>query len=454
LVSATAGIIAVIAVYYLSLIIFSGHRQRYRIALAAALMLAISPWHLQFSRAAFEVNLGLTCYILTATFYLYWLKSKTKHPLFLIATMISAVAAIYAYHSCRIVVPMMLLILTIAFRKQVFSRLKQVFILLLIAAALLSPTVVQLIRGSGAARFGSVSIFTNPGQYSRETERLTRAKTYSQSDAGVLKLLHNEKFTLMMIVARDYFEHFNLDFLFLAGDPNPRHSAAGMGLIYLADLPLLIYGAIALWRDKPKLAWIIPAWLLLGPLPASLATSTPHALRSLLTLPAYQLIAAYGLISLNDVISPKAKKLLKPAYLIFFIWNLAFYFNLYYVVSPYERSADWQYGYKQLVDYIKSSGQNYQHYVITTKYDQPHIYFAFYLPIDPAAYQPTAPDNSGAYGKFTFKKIEFREDVVAPHTLLAIDPEHTPREAKVFTTINFINGQPAFNLVDSDHAFN
>src|SRR3989338_1833480 len=58
--SAVFGSLAVILVFFLVRELFRNHSEKNQLALLAALFLAISPWHLQFSRAAFETNLSVT----------------------------------------------------------------------------------------------------------------------------------------------------------------------------------------------------------------------------------------------------------------------------------------------------------------------------------------------------------------------------------------------------------
>ena len=62
--SALMGILAVVGTYFL-VVEFYKHYNNYKnynsyIPLLSALLLAISPWHIQFSRIAFEANIGVT----------------------------------------------------------------------------------------------------------------------------------------------------------------------------------------------------------------------------------------------------------------------------------------------------------------------------------------------------------------------------------------------------------
>ena len=78
--SAIFGIIAVILTYYLVLELFSNFNywQRHSLALIACLFLSISPWHLQFSRAAFETNLSVTVTLAAVLSFLAGIKGNSK----------------------------------------------------------------------------------------------------------------------------------------------------------------------------------------------------------------------------------------------------------------------------------------------------------------------------------------------------------------------------------------
>ena len=58
--AAVYGIAAVLLTYFLVKELFGSSSRSTRIALLSSFFLAISPWHLQFSRAAFETNLSVT----------------------------------------------------------------------------------------------------------------------------------------------------------------------------------------------------------------------------------------------------------------------------------------------------------------------------------------------------------------------------------------------------------
>src|SRR3989344_920454 len=102
--SALFGVLTVLIAYFLARKIFENEK----IALFAAFFLAISPWHIQFSRGAFEANVGLFFSVLGI--YLFFKFAKDK-PFFLMLSALSFLAAIYTFTGQRLFVPLILLIL-------------------------------------------------------------------------------------------------------------------------------------------------------------------------------------------------------------------------------------------------------------------------------------------------------------------------------------------------------
>lgn len=446
--SALAGIAAVFVLFYFTQEIFSAHIHRQRISLLATLLLAISPWHLQFSRAAFEANLALTFYLLSLTLFIYWLRSTKKTSLILsLLVTITASASIYSYHSARLVVPVSFLILAGLHQMTICKLWKSTLIPLLFGIIILSPLLLLASRGSVSQRFQTVSIFSNPGEFSRERERIDRTAEYKSTHTGVLRIFHSNKSVLALIIARNYFEHFNFDFLFLRADGNPRHHASGMGLLYLVELPLLVYGIFKLAGSPVKYKHFIWIILLVGPIPASLTASTPHAIRSLFMLPALIILTAYGTSRFISTLQHfKYRFFLLSIFSFLYLVNIFYYFNLYYVVSPVQFSSDWQYGYRELVHKVGESGSNFNTIVITSKYDQPHIFFAFYNRLDPVYYQTFADTAHQKIDNIHFKTIE-QSDFQQANALIAVEPDKTPGDAVIKDRILFLNGDIAFNLV-------
>ena len=113
---------------------------------------AISPWHIQFSRVAFETNTALFFMILGIYFFFRGMKSGNNY----LYSMLSFGLSLYSYHSPRLIVPILIFGLLVLNRKKLKYQLRWVILSLSIFALLCLPLVKEF-RGTTSARFGSVT---------------------------------------------------------------------------------------------------------------------------------------------------------------------------------------------------------------------------------------------------------------------------------------------------------
>lgn len=439
--SAFFGVWTVFLAYLLAKKLFNNNEV---IALLTSLFLAISPWHLQFSRVAFEANLGL--FFSTLGIYLF-LKFAQNSPIYLFGSALSFLAAVYTFTGQRLFVPFILLILAIHFRKQVLANLKTVAITAVITGILFWPLfkfVTQTIEGR--LRFNEVTIF-------KDLEPINQSNKYRQRDnfSWWSNIIHNRR----LFYANDYLDHYfdavNLNFLFIRGDVNPRLSIQEVGELYFLDLPLILAGIYFLFAKKEKFRWLIISWLLISPLGPATARETPHALRMIHILPTFQLIGAVGFYYFYQ--SVKYKKMLIALTLLLFVLNFYYYLHMYYLHWPKNYSGYWQYGYKQAVALAKDYYPNVDKVIVTKNLGRPYIYFLLYLRFDPANYWQSAQI---AKDKFFFIEVEgfdkfvftgSPEEVTATGQLLYIlPPEQLPPDAQKITTITNLAGESVFDM--------
>lgn len=410
-VSAASAVVAIAVTYFLTNELF-GKR---RIALMAALFLAVSPWHLPFSRVAFEYTLALTLFMLGNLSILFFLK-KGRSWIFFLALLFWG-ASMYTYHSQRLVVPLFVGGLAIFYWKRFTPLLnwKVILTTLILGIALLFPLIRSGLRSGGTqARFASVSIFSLP----------LKPLDYAQ------------------VLAANYLDHFNFDFLFLTGDVNPRHHAPDVGMLLLWDLPFLLAGIYFLLRHKFSWKFFLVWWVITAPVASALTRETPHAGRSLLLLPTFQIVIAYGLNKLNF------NKLIAFGAVCLFTVNVFYFSHQYFVHLPIETAKDWQYGYREAVDKVKGVEQSYKSVYITITYDQPYIYFLLFGNYPPTFKNPG--DFSRAFGKYHFVAFDHLsgQDLVAvqDNSLLITAPLDAIQPKKIMSKIYFPDGKVAFNI--------
>lgn len=442
--SAFFGVLTVIATFFLVKELFGKN-----IALISALFLAISPWHLQFSRVAFEANVALFFFVLGVWFFLLGVKDGK----FILFSSLAFVASVYTYHSPRLVAPLFLAGLAWHFRKELLRQKKWLVLSFIIGLLLALPILVEM-RRQGAGRFTSVTTLTPEGNLSRS---IAQAEYDQKRGDPLTTIIHNRRVIYFLNGVGGYLDHFNFDFLFLDGDQTDRHHAVDMGMLYFWDLPFVLLGIFYLLRGKEKNAFVLFWWFLVAPAASAVTTGTPHAVRALLYLPTYQIFSALGFWQAYLVVKARWGKIKAKAFVLalslFLFLNFIYYLHMYYVHTPIETSQDWQYGYKELVFSVNQLEGRFQKVIITYGWDQPYIYFLFYNKVDPTWYQTVAPKGDfdrfhRSFGKFDFRKLDFENDRNLKNALVV----GTPREIgggapDIVKTIKFLNGEVAFRIV-------
>lgn len=433
--SAFFGVLTVLLTYFLAKKLFENEN----IALLASLFLAISPWHLQFSRAAFEGNMAL--FFSTLGIYLF-LKFTTDKPYYIFLSAASFLIALYTFTGQRLFVPFILLILLIQFRKQVLANIKLVLVTVVISSTLLWPLFkFATLTIEGRLRFNEVTIF-------RDLAPINDSIKFRQRDNFSLlsNIIHNRRFFFAHQYLVHYFDAFNPAFLFSSGDVNPRLSIQTVGELYYFDFILIISGIYFLFHAKSKYRFLIIGWLLVSPLGPATARETPHALRMVHILPTYQLIAALGLYNLYGLF--KFKKLFVTFSFLILTFSLFYYLHMYYVHYPRQYSSQWQYGYKQAVTIAKTHYDQVDNIIVTKELGRPYIYFLFYMKYDPVKYWNNAKvtkDQFFFYDVAGFDKFHFSnaplDEKIDGKKLYVVAPGQLPKNAQDIEEVRDINGQ-------------
>lgn len=356
----------------------SRHRTKSRkFALLSGLLLAISPWHLQFSRAAFEANAGLFFLVLGVWSFLRIQKS----PWWWYVSVLGFGTSVYFYRSFYIVAPLLLFSALWLFRQQVRKMSKLILVSGILLAVLISMPVVNFsLTANGLLREQQVQVFDKL----EEETYASAQKILAHNNVWWARVIYNRRLVVAQTVAQNYFRHFLPDFLFLRGDGNGRHSVSGMGYLYLWQFPFLLCGVYWLLKANDRWSKYLIVWLLVSPIPASLAVPSPHALRSLTMVVPMTLIIAFGLTQciLTSRYILLRSLLIATAGILFFI-----YFDSYYHKSAVQYAQDWADGYKQLVHATLARQSNYDKTLISGYFWKPYIYYLFYTTYDPALFQ-------------------------------------------------------------------
>jgi 4-amino-4-deoxy-L-arabinose transferase-like glycosyltransferase len=459
--SAIFGTLSIIAVFFLVLELFKSYKYKNALALISAFLFAISPWSIQFSRVGFESNVGTALNLFAVLFFIKGLRK----PWFLIIFSVFAALSIYTYQSEKVFTSLLIFILIIIYRKELFNLSKKYIVLaFLLGFVLVLPMLFYIITDkSSLARVSKTSIFASQTDILKTSIMDLERDKITNSKLGLI--FDNRRVVYAKTIVAGYLSHFDLNWLFIKGD-NERHHAPNMGLLYLFELPFLLSGLyiLAFGNFDKKTKALLFVWILLVPLPASITTGVPHAVRALNFLPIWQIIIALGIVFSTATISKmkyqitkiKIKYLIFAFCILFFLLNFSYYLNQYFVQLNKYDSEYWQYGYKQAVDIADSVGGNYKQIIVSSEgnFDKSYIFFLFYSKYPPLEYQkivqqrPKDPvDNSSSFGKFVFRPIDWSKDSQLKNVLFIGGPDEFPQSAKVIKTIHYLNGTPAMKIV-------
>jgi 4-amino-4-deoxy-L-arabinose transferase-like glycosyltransferase len=373
-----------------------------RTAAWAALLLTLSPWHITFSRWAQQgifLPLLLSIGAYGVVRFASAPNSRRSDAAWLFLGALSFGLTTYAYDVARMFVPALLVFVLIAYWPVWRSRWRHVaagIVGLLLGAA---PAIYVLFASneSAQARFRFVSIL--------------------QPGAGAASVLG--------AFVRNYFQHWSPGFLLLHGDAELRHGA-GTGTMTLVEILGLIAGIVVLFRERRRANVLWLGWLLLWPVAASLTRiGIPHALRSIVSLPAMQVVAAIGIEATVQHIRIERRALFQQlvlllALLTFVPFGLRYYSHQYRVVSAFS----WQDGLKEALRFADSPGLKsadiYLHNVVGAEYLVP---FYEQMPVQQVQQSwTTPPSRMGRFIILPFQREErlLTTDNTAPAAYISV----------------------------------
>ena len=453
---ASLGVLTVLFVYLLVNELFRSKK----FALISALFLAISPWHLQFSRGGWEVNSATFFIVAGLFFFVKALRQKSgTQILSLILSSIFLAASLYTYHAARVVVPLLGLGILFFYRNEIFGNVRSYVIFAVIALLLLIPLGRDLTSPGALSRVAGVGLFADPGPRNRINEQRGE---HGNLNSIFTKALHNKAVNYGLAFAQNWASHFHGEFLFLSGDAIERNKVPETGQMYLFDIIFLVAGIIAVAKNLSREWKLIIYWLVIAPMASALTFQSPNALRSQNMVIPLVIISAYGFYQILEWLNSRPVLRLKAIGLsvvcVLIAWNFARYEHMYWIHMSKEYPFSSQYGVKELVGYVEANQSKYKNIVVTDRYDQPYILFLFYMKYPPQYFQGkhtlTSRDQFGfstvrSFDKYRFVTFTTWDEIKTkyPDSLIAGTSKEIPKEANVIKRIYGTNGYEYFDLV-------
>jgi len=367
--------------------------------LAAAFLLAICPWHIHFSRIAFELISFPLLFIVGMCYLVRFARGGRTLAL----AFFFFGSCLYAYAVAKLFVPLFLIGFGLLYLPTVWRRFREWLLAVPVLLLTVTPVVVfdWVHRERGNAYFRNTSILV-PGRPVREV-------------AG--QFVHN------------YLQFFSPRFFFRQGDEIVRHAVKDHGELYTFFAPLLVIGLLVLLLRRDRPSKLVLIWLALYPVGASLMNEVPSASRGFIGVAALCLVAAVGFAAVVDLAGrapglPGAALQAATALTLLGFSAVAAsrYMRLYtrdYNTYAAPTIGGFQFGYRQALAAMEPQRQKYGLLMLTaTDVNQPQIFPLFYNRVDPRVYSKT-----GNPGYLVLDPAEYPRWSLARPVLYAARPD-------------------------------
>lgn len=351
--AALFGVLNVILIFYLAQILFNNSI----ISLSSSFFLAISPYNIHFSRFNHEANFALFFFMLGILLFLRFIKKGGYNLIF--STGAFAISFI-TYHPAKVLAPLIFILLICLYWRKIIIDKISMFV---------SVAIIVLL---------SCILFFNPALLGFARINQTSLGFPAVSKTKLFQMTHNELLGRINLTLEQYSWHFQPWYLFISGDKNPRLSSQ-TGEFYKIDALFLLLGLLYLIYKRSKKSLLLLTWAFAAPLPSALVAEAPHAARSMFMMGSWHMVSALGFaLVINLVKKASFKYVITVITVIVLGTSLYKYLNYYYGEYTTRYAIEWQYGMKQIVEYVKDH-KNYEEVFMTDARSEPYIFFLYYL---------------------------------------------------------------------------
>ena len=434
--------------------------QRESVALLACFILSITPWHLHYSRASFEVVPLLSLTLLGINSYL---NRSLGLSLFWFAL------TFFTYSTAYITTPLILLGLIFIYKlpKEKSTTNNLFFALSLLLFALVLKNTFW---GAASNRFQSLSVLSS---FEIE-EKVILSRTEKWVDDNLFEKIFANKYLFSLEkITQNYLSSFSPAFLFSTADPFFRHSSGRSGLLLTFSFPLFFLGLYWLLTNLHlKESKLLVFLLLVLPLPASLTLDGGnHATRLFLFVLPLVVISSLSVTLLKKW--SNLQKVITLLVAIFIFLSLSTYLYQYYYHYRFQSWRYWHFGYDQIFTSLAKIQGQYSKVYLNNTYQPSLLPFLVYTKYHPKNFQQNfQTDSPDSYQSEYFNGYKFADKYYFGSTptleslskLLAEDTvylvvqgvevpgdwnwqKEPPEWARVLDTVYSPLGEPLFYLV-------
>lgn len=433
--SALFGALTVLPIFFLSKELF----KKYKWALIASFLLAISPWHIEVSRATSEVAMS-TFFAIFAIYFLIRL-IKTSNKKYVSSTIISIFIAYFLYHAIRFLAPPFFFITIAFYNKEIRKKITKKFVFICLAFTIVFSVFLSS-TPEGKQRFNQVSIFKDV-----DTKyEIDRIRSENKTKSVFTYIFDNKGVVYLRRFFTEYGSYFSGSFLIGNSARPHRYTTPGAGLLGYLETVLFGIGILEVVKGKKSLLPLMI--LLIAPLPAAITTEdAPNLHRAFLMLPSIIIMEAYGLEKIVSF-SRKNKGVVQLFIFSFLILNFGLFWHMYFAHAAFHKPFIEDYsldgssyrnvGTKELAMEINKIQGDYEKIIITNQPDDIYPWYAFFTKKDPKEFNPFAikrKDGPWQYQNIIFSQLKcpsddsFREEKI--DKLLIVDSGECAYQTKI-----------------------
>lgn len=468
------GMLGILTIYVLANLLFPRRSFRFlkldiNLGYLAALGLALSHWHLLYSRKSVETISLNTTFLVGLSAFLVGL----RHPRWLPVSALFFGLATMAYSPGKLFVPLFIAATGLVFIKSLLRLPKKTlflsaFVYLLFAV----PVYFDNFFGTSGTRFRDVSILTDPTvkteiNHEREVSQLSSGieRRVGLSPRLVDKLWFNRPVSLATTFFNNYLSTFSTDFLFIKGDPEPRQSPGKfiIGQLQLVEFIPLILGLFVLSRSSSRWRYsgLILIWIALSPLPAALTREGgTHAARVLILLPALMLTIALGVHWLASRLRP-----LYWLYLAVYTYSVFFVMGYMFNTWRFESAKPYNWGFRDMVKIAITEAPKYDRVILDFNNEYALMAYLFVTNYDPVSFHKllplqtvlAAPGANGVQfgnvyllysGSRSWKDIFASQSLRGRSLIITTSDVSEFPKSYITRTVDYPDSSPAFYLID------
>lgn len=472
--SALFGVLAVLAVYLLSRELFGNKKFKlgkfsFSLPLLSAFVLAISPWHFQFSRMALEVN--LSSFLFPFGLYLFLRGVKKKKACLFIWTALLWGINMYSYHAAKMFTPAMILVVLFFYRSQLLKfNFKKLIPAGLVFLFFFIPAYTSTIFGDAGARGGDLLISNLSLRQVEEISQSQYLSPLNQISPQLSRVFHNKAWFILDRFVENYVSYFTPSFWFTEGGREITYSVIpGRGLLHLWQLPfilLAVYSLIDFGKKKDrKIVFVLLAWALISAIPAALTKEGYRPNRAGSFAVFWEMLTAVGLIYFFQLIPQKIKSWSALILSGLVIVSFVAYIEDYALAAPIKFPSSLSYGFQELVEKLDVYDDDHQ--IIFERGAQSQSYIAFYQQIDPVVFQSYSKDwwlrfkdldllyldmmDDYSLLNYRFKTVFLPSDLETIQTIIVLPAEKMREEhlSRVIDQVDYPDRTPAFYILES-----